>query len=78
MAADDVYRKTELGSAEVKERKLKLNPRLRTMLILVDGVQTEAQLQEEAAGIGAPEDFLDQLVSAGLIERLGHLKDLLR
>ena len=78
MAADDVYRKTDLGLYEVKERKLRLSPRLRTMLILVDGAQTEAQLQEEAAGVGAPEDFLDQLMSAGLIERVGHLKDLLR
>jgi len=78
MAADDVYRKTELGLAEVKERKIRLSPRLRTMLILVDGEQTESQLAEEAAGIGAPGDFLDQLMEAGLIERVGHLKDLLR
>src|SRR5262249_28979352 len=78
MATDDVYRKTELGLAEVKERKIRLNPRLRTMLILVDGTQTEAQLLEEGAGVGAPADFLDQLMAAGLIERVGHLKDLLR
>ncbi|HEY2629099.1 MAG TPA: hypothetical protein VGI57_08220 [Usitatibacter sp.] len=68
MAADDVYRKTALGLSEIKERKLKLSPRLRTMLILVDGAQTEAQLMEGAAGVGAPADFLSQLKSAGLIE----------
>jgi len=71
MAADDIYRKTALGLAEIKDRKLKLNPRLRTMLILVDGAQTEEMLLEGAAGVGAPPDFLAQLVSAGLIERVG-------
>lgn len=68
MAADDVYRKTALGLSEIKERSLKLNPRLRTMLILVDGIQSEAQLMEGAAGVGAPLDFIAQLVSARLVE----------
>ncbi len=63
----------------MKDRKLRLNPRIRTMLILVDGAQTEAQLAGgRRAGIGAPNDFLQQLMAAGLIERIGHLKDLLR
>ena len=78
MADGDVYRKTAQGDTEVKERKLRLSPRLRTMLILIDGHQTESQLREEAAGIGAPEDFLDQLMAAGLIERIKSLGDLLR
>ena|SRR5579862_3402616 len=68
MAAADIYRKTALGLAEIKERKLKLSPRLRTMLILVDGAQTEEMLQEEAAGVGAPADFIAQLAAAGLVE----------
>lgn len=70
------YHKTPLGEAEVKERKLRISPRLRTMLILVDGIQTDEQLKEEGAKIGAPADFLDQLVAAGLIERVGKLGDL--
>jgi hypothetical protein len=78
MAASDVYRKTQLGLSEVKERRQKLNARVRTMLILIDGSQTEEQLKEGAAGVGAPEDFLDQLLTTGLIERVGTLKDLLR
>lgn len=69
MAAGDIYRKTARGAAEISQRKLKLNPRLRTMLILVDGVQPEFILKEEAGKIGAPPDFLQQLVATGLIER---------
>ena len=78
MAAADLYRKTALGLAEIKDRKLKLSPRLRTMLILVDGVQTEEMLQEGAAGVGAPPDFIAQLVAAGLVERVGEVVEATR
>ena len=77
MATGTVYRKTERGVAEVKERQLKLNPRVRTMLILVDGAMREGELKEGAASVGAPEDFLEQLLDAGLIERIGNLGELL-
>jgi hypothetical protein len=70
MAAGDIYRKSERGAAEVKDRRLKLNPRVRTMLILIDGAIPEFMLKEDAARVGAPADFLDQLVTAGLIERV--------
>ncbi|QJR10265.1 hypothetical protein DSM104443_01319 [Usitatibacter rugosus] len=71
MAAADVYRKTERGQAEIASRKLKLSPRLRTMLILIDGTQPELLVKEEGEKVGAPEDFLDQLVEMGLVEKAG-------
>jgi hypothetical protein len=77
MAAGTIYRKTERGAAEVGERKLKLNPRVRTMLILVDGELDESALVERASQIGAPEDFLQQLLAAGLIEARGSLREML-
>ena len=69
MAAGTIYRKTERGAAEVRDRKLKLSPRVRTMLILVDGALPEFMLREDAQRVGAPDDFLQQLLAAGLIER---------
>ncbi len=68
MSAGDIYGKTPLGAQEVSNRKMKLTPRLRTMLILVDGNQPEFILREEAQKVGAPEDFLDQLMALQLIE----------
>jgi len=68
MATGTLYRKTERGAAEVKDRKLKLGSRLRTMLILVDGALPEFMLKEDAQRLGAPPDFLQQLLAAGLIE----------
>jgi hypothetical protein len=71
MAAGDIYRKTDRGQSEITARKMKLNPRLRTMLILIDGTQPEFLVKEEGEKVGAPEDFLDQLLKLGLVEKSG-------
>ena len=68
MAAGTIYRKTQRGAAEVRDRKMKLGPRVRTMLILIDGTIAESTLKEDGARVGAPADFLEQLVASGLIE----------
>ncbi len=69
MAAGDVYRKTDKGAAEITHRKMKVSPRLRTMLILIDGTRPEFMVKQEGAKVGAPADFLEQLVALGLIEK---------
>ena len=71
MSAGDIYGKTPLGVSEVSNRKIKLAPRLRTMLILIDGRQPALVLQDEAEKLGAPADFLAQLLGMGLIEKVG-------
>jgi hypothetical protein len=73
MAAGDVYRKTDQGMAEVARRKHKLNPRVRTMLILIEGSHPEFLVKEEGQRVGAPADFIDQLLELGLIERAGRV-----
>ena len=70
MAAGTIYRKTQRGAAEVRDRRMKLSPRVRTMLILIDGAIPEFMLKEDAARVGAPADFLEQLAAAGLIEQV--------
>lgn len=64
-----IFEKTEAGAEEVKARSRKLAPRLRTMLIMVDGTISAAQLQDAAATLGAPNDFLESLQEQGLIRR---------
>lgn len=71
MSAAAIYGKTSSGLQEMSNRKLKLLPRLRTMLILVDGHQPVFVLQEEAEKLGAPGDFLEQLLRMQLIEKVG-------
>src|SRR5258706_9128059 len=70
MAAHDVYRKTALGHAEIANRKLKLHPRIRTMLIMIDGARAEAEMRAEAQQVGAPAEFIEQLAALGLIEKV--------
>ena len=41
-----IYVKTPLGSEEIKNRKLHLAPRLRAMLIMVDGRKSVAALKK--------------------------------
>lgn len=69
MAESRIFEKTEAGTEEVKARSRKLTPRLRAMLIMVDGNTPLAKLEVAAATLGAPGDFLDSLLEHGLIRR---------
>ena len=61
-----IYRKTAKGQAEIESRTLKLAPRFRTVLIMVDGRRTDEEiLRQTPAGAG---DALAALLSAGLVE----------
>jgi hypothetical protein len=63
-----IYAKTPAGSEEVRSRKMKLAPKLRTMLILVDGRKPVAALREEGSACGVPSDFIEQLEALGLVK----------
>lgn len=68
MKDTDHYAKTGAGLCEVRDRALQLPKRLRTMLIMVDGTRSVLQLRDAARTLGAPEDFLEQLLAQGLVE----------
>lgn len=61
-----VYRKTEKGQHEIDTRELRIPPRLRTALILVDGKRDDTQLAGLIPG-DAPQT-LQALAEMGLIE----------
>jgi hypothetical protein len=67
MNDQDLFGKTAAGFDEVRGRALKLPQRLRTMLIMVDGTRSVAQLREAAQTLAAPSDFLDLLLGMGLV-----------
>jgi hypothetical protein len=66
----EIYAKTDAGREEMRTRALQLSGALRTVLLLVDGNRTVAQLKELQAGGKAPPDALEQLLAMGLIEVL--------
>lgn len=61
-----VYRKTDKGQHEIDTRTLRLPPRLRTALILVDGRRSDDELASMIAV--EPAQTLQALLDQGLIE----------
>ncbi len=65
------YAKTDRGVEEVRNQSSTLPRKLRSALLLVFASKTESQLRDQGTAIGAPEDFLEQLLAMGLVEALG-------
>ncbi len=59
--------KTERGQEEIRRRSQAIGQRLRTVLLLVDGRRTRAELHELAQRLGASEECLVELQMLGLI-----------
>lgn len=60
--------KTAKGVEEIKTKKYKLPARVRTLLILVDGVKTAAVMRDMAAKLGLPPAQVDALIEQGFVE----------
>lgn len=67
MAEDPVPVKTPEGHAELGTRRLHLSQRHRTVLLLVDGRRTEAQVRELARKAGVADACYDELMGLSLI-----------
>lgn len=66
---ETIYRKSALGNQEITQRSLGLPPRLRSLLIMIDGRRNAEQL---AALSPVPvSDALDSLLKQGLVEQAG-------
>ena len=59
--------KTPAGQAEMSNRQRRISQRHRTMLLLVDGKRTEAQVRSLSAQAGVPGICFDELLGLGLI-----------
>ena len=68
MKDTDTYLKTAAGADELKSRARSLPMRVRSVLIMVDGQRSVAELRRSGAALGAPEDCLESLLRDGLIE----------
>lgn len=60
--------KTEKGQEEIRNRTYRLQPRLRSLLVLVDGTKPVAELVQAATGFGGGPGFLEVLMKEGFIE----------
>lgn len=75
MDSSAIFKKTAKGVEEVRTRKNKLSRQLRTILILIDGFTSVADLEEAAVRLGAPQNFmmvLEQQVSSKTLRQQRH------
>src|SRR4249920_2779030 len=61
------FTKTEKGQDEIRNRTHRLNPRLRQVLVLVDGSRPIGELVAAAASLGGDATVLESLVREGFI-----------
>jgi hypothetical protein len=59
--------KTDKGREEIATRQHHLAPRLRTLLLLIDGKHPVEYLLSKVAGLGLTEESLTELIDAGFI-----------
>jgi hypothetical protein len=69
MDQGEIYAKTEEGARELKERKRNLPVALRSVLIMVDGNRTVAEVLERARALRVDVAALETLERAGLIAK---------
>ncbi|HEY0847788.1 MAG TPA: hypothetical protein VGE12_20650, partial [Noviherbaspirillum sp.] len=65
-----IFDKTDKGREEISTRKYQLAPRLRTLLVLVDGKQPKDELLKKVTGIGLTEESIEELVNNGFIQAI--------
>ena len=66
-----IYRKTAKGQEEMATRAFRLPARERSLLVLVDGKSTGAQLLAKTGHLGDPDAFLEHLIKDGFVEAVG-------
>lgn len=62
-----IYDKTDKGREEIATRSHKLAPRLRTLLLLIDGHRNDQELLASVAGLGLNGASLDELLAQQFI-----------
>ena len=71
MKPTDVPVKTQAGSRELSQRQFKLSPRARSLLIVIHGTETVAELSRTLHALGDIDEALNQLHGLGLIDLRG-------
>jgi hypothetical protein len=70
MNPESVLEKTAKGVEEVETRKHKLDPKLRPILISVNGKLKAGELASQFSQLGDAEPLLDQLLNQGFVRVL--------
>ena len=66
----NIFDKTDKGREEIATRKYRLAPRLRMLLVMIDGKHRVKDLLTNVAGLHLDEQSLGELISQGFIHIL--------
>jgi hypothetical protein len=66
-----IYDKTDKGREEIATRKYQVPPKLRTLLVMIDGRHTLESLLKNFAVLGLSNDHVDALAQQGFIALAG-------
>jgi hypothetical protein len=59
--------KTDKGREEIASRKHGLAPRLRTLLVMIDGKHSQEDLLKQVSGLGLTEQSVNELMDGGFV-----------
>ena len=62
-----IFDKTDKGREEIATRQYKLSPRLRSLLVMIDGKQSATELLAKIGALGLTEESIAELESNGFI-----------
>lgn len=65
-----IFDKTDKGREEIATRHYQLPPRLRTLLVLIDGKETMANLLKKISGLGLNDSSFEELMDKGFIQEI--------
>ncbi len=65
-----IYDKTDKGRQEIATRQFQLQNRLRTLLVMVDGKQSAAELLRKVQALGLDENSIQELIDGDFISPL--------
>lgn len=65
-----IFDKTDKGREEIATRKFQLPPRLRSLLVMIDGKQSADDLLQKVVGIGLSAESITELVNNGFIQQI--------
>jgi hypothetical protein len=65
-----IYDKTDKGREEIATRKWHLPSRMRSLLVLINGKKTDADIVQKIGGLGLNSQSLQELLDDGFIQRV--------
>lgn len=69
-----IFDKTDKGREEIATRKFHLAPKMRTLLVMIDGKQSVDELMQKIGGLGFTPESLNELMSDGFVHQVAAIE----